>query len=194
MRTPASSVIGLKRALPLALVLNSLPPKARSWTRWNASPPPQVTRVASRRLGGGGRPAAGLAMLDSFCLILRRRNHEVRPCRQQVLRALVVQKAVESCKPEGRTPAALRLAEDLQYIGEGFVGTVALHRVEGVAGQVVDAFVLEGEDGSVALPLVRLGAGILRAVPGHPGDVAGRQEVAAPENGRFGIDHHPGLG
>src|ERR1700677_3685120 len=103
MRTPASSVIGLKRALPLVLVLNSAPPKARSWTRWNSSPPPQLTRVASRRFGGGGSLAADLAMLDSAYLILRRRNHEVRPSRQQVLRTLVVQKAIESRKPEGRT-------------------------------------------------------------------------------------------
>src|SRR5665213_464983 len=193
MRAPASSVMGLKRAFPLVLVLNSLPPKARSWTRWNSSPAPQFMRVASRRFGGGGSPA-GLAMLDSVCLILRRSDHEVGPCRQQILRALVVQKAVESRKPEGGTPAALRLAEDLQDFGKCLIRTIAFYGVERIAGEVVDAFVLEGEDGPVPLPFVRLGAGVLGAVPGHLGDVAGGQEVAAPQNGGLGIDHHPGLG
>ena len=76
-------------------------------------PGSQVTRVASRRFGVGGGQAADLAMLGSVSLILCRRNHEAGPGRQQVLRALVVKKAVESGEPEGSTPAALRLAEDL---------------------------------------------------------------------------------
>ena len=77
-------------------------------------------------------------MLDSVYLILSCCDHEVGPCRQQVLRALVVQKAVEAGKPEGRTPAALRLAENLEAIGEGFVGTVALWG-RGRSGEVVES-------------------------------------------------------
>ena len=110
------------------------------------------------------------------------------------MRALVVEEAVESGKPESGSPAALRLTKYLQDFGEGFVGPVALYRVERVAGEVVDAFVLKGEDGSVAFPLVRLGAGILWTVSGHLRDIASRQEVAAPQNSGFGIDHHARLG
>ncbi len=114
-------------------------------------------------------------MLGSVYLILRRSNHAGRPRSQQILRAVVVQKAVKSRKPEGRTPAALRLAKDPHHFGQSFVGTIAFYGIERVAGEVVDAFVLEREIGPVPLPLVGLGAGVLGAVPGHLGDVAGRQ-------------------
>jgi hypothetical protein len=53
---------------------------------------------------------------------------------------------------------------------------------------------LEGEDVPSPLPLIRLCVRFFGAVSGYLDDFACGQKVAAPQNGRFGIDHHPSLG
>jgi len=48
-------------------------------------------------------------VLNADYLILRRSDHEIRLCRQQVLRALVIQETIESREPEGHPSAVLSL-------------------------------------------------------------------------------------
>src|ERR1700677_777320 len=109
--SPDESRIGLKRAFPSALGLNESTAYTASCTRYMISPVPHDMNLASSDPAGGAVPGAGLAMLHSGHLVLRRRDHTIWINSQHILRPLVVEEAIQRRKPEGQSPAVLPLAE-----------------------------------------------------------------------------------
>src|SRR5277367_2023955 len=132
--------------------------------RWICRPLPQEMSVALRDPAGGGRLAPNLAMPDPRSLVPGCRNHQVGLAFEQILRAPVVEEAVQTSKPEGNSPAGLRFAVDAKHLCERLIGTVVLLRIKRVHREIVISFVLDRENGSVLLPLVRLRTRVLSTV------------------------------
>src|SRR5579859_181966 len=118
--------MGLKRALPSWLGLNESTAYVASCTRYMIWPAPHDINLASSDPAGGAVDDDALAMLHSSHLVLRCRNHAIWIDRQYVLRALIIQKAVQRGKPEGQSPTVLRLAEHSENLRHPFAGAVVI--------------------------------------------------------------------
>src|SRR5260370_32983766 len=132
-------------------------------------------------------------MLNSLDLVLRSSDDSFGIRSEEILWTLVIQKAVEPRKPECESPTVLSVTKDAQDIRYCLVGAIGFMRIERVYGKVVSPLVMDREDRSIPLPLVRLSTGIIRAVPSKLRDLACREEVATIQDGRLRVDHHARL-
>src|SRR5258708_6584585 len=132
-------------------------------------------------------------MLNSLDLVLRSSDDSFGIRSEEIPWTLVIQKAVEPHKPECESPTILRVTKDALDIRYCLVGPIVFIRIESVYRKVVSPLVMDREDRSIPLPLVRLGTGIIRAVPGKLRNLACREEVATIQDDRLRVDHHARL-
>src|ERR1700677_1950962 len=156
-------------------------------------PDPQSTSVASRAPDGGWNLEADLAMLHFRHLISGCCEYLLRCRSQQVLRTFVVEKAVQSRKPECQTPTVLGIPEDAEDFGDLFARTIIVVRIEPIQRKKIVSLVLDREDCPVPLPLVRLYAWIGSAVAGQLRNFTRGNEIATFQDRRSGIDEHARL-
>lgn len=78
-------------------------------------------------------------MLQALYLISRCGDDHPRFAGQQVLWTPVVQKAVQSGKPEGDAPAASHAVKHGKDLGQCRVGLIALFRVQSIEWEVICA-------------------------------------------------------